>query len=188
MNFTFDESKHLYTLDGRRLIGVTEALSILDDRWKVDPFYLERGRLIHLCTEYYDRDELDESTIDERIRPYFEAYKKFKAETDFCPNFIERILFHPKYFYGMKIDRIGVLNNKRVMLDLKSGSPAKVDKLQSAAYLEGCLANGIEVKAGFDLYLKDDGNYSLVEVEKPRNLLLVFLACLTVARWKEGMI
>ncbi len=51
-----DEETHRYTLDGRRLISVTQALSILDERRK-DPYYLERGRFVHLATEYLDRDE-----------------------------------------------------------------------------------------------------------------------------------
>ena len=187
MQFEFDESKHLYTLDGRRLIGVTEALSILDDRWKVDPFYLERGRFIHKATELYDLGELDDSTVDERIRPYLDGYIKFEQDTDFAPTFIERTLYHPKYFYGMRIDRIGWLNERWIMLDLKSGAPAKVDKLQGVAYLEGCWANGIEVKTGFDLYLRDDGNYSLVEVEKPKLLLPIFLAALKCVQWREAI-
>jgi hypothetical protein len=187
MNLTIDESTHRYSLDGRRLIGVTEALSILDDRWKVDSFYLERGRLIHLATEYYDRDELDESTVDDRIRPYFEAYVKFKKDTGFEPYWIEHKLYHPQYFYAGKLDRIGLLNFRHALIDLKSGAKAKIDGLQAVSYRELARVNNIKVDKQFDLYLRDDGNYSLVEVEKPRLLLPVFLACLTVTRWKEGL-
>jgi len=182
-----DESTHIYRLDGRRIIGTTEALKILDDRWKVDPWYLERGRFIHKATELYDTDELDESTVDDRIRPYLDAYMRFRRDTDFVPTFIERELYHPKFFYGMKIDRIGWLNGRWVMMDLKSGAPARVDKLQSAAYLEGCYANGIEVKGGFDLYLRDDTTYKLEPIDHPKLLLPVFLAALQCARWKENL-
>jgi hypothetical protein len=187
LNLNFDPATHSYTLGDRKLISVTQCLSILDNRWKVDPWYLERGRLIHLATQYYDWDELDESSVDENIRPYFDAYVKFKEETDFVPTFIERKLYHPRYMYGMTIDRIGYLNDRLVMIDLKSGAPAKVDELQGVAYLEGCLANGIEVKAGFDLYLHDDGTYKLEPIKNPKLLLPVFLACLTTMRWKEGL-
>ena len=182
------DDQHRYTLDGRRLISVTQALSILDDRWKVDPFYLERGRLIHLATEYYDNDELDESTVDERIAPYLSAYIKFVKDTAFSPTFVEHQLYHPQFFYAGKIDRIGIwLNTDQHIIDLKSGAKTDVDKLQGAAYWELCLANKIPIKKTFDLYLKDDGNYSLVEVEKPKLLLPVFLAALTCARFKEGL-
>ena len=183
----FDESNHTYTLDGRRLISVTQALSILDDRWKVDPFYLERGRLIHLATEYYDNDELDESTVDERIRPYLEAYKKFCKDTHFAVQWIEYKLSHPSYQYAGKIDKIGQLNGCLVIIDLKSGAKAKVDELQAIAYRELCLVNNIPVKKQFDLYLHDDGTYKLEPVEIPKRLMPIFLACLKIAQYREGL-
>lgn len=186
ISLTLDENHHYY-LGDRRLIGVTETLSILDDRWKVDPFYLERGRLIHLATAYLDHDELDWSTVDERIEPYVHAYMSFKIDTGFLPGFVECPLHHYQFFYAGKIDRTGDLNDDHVLIDLKSGVKVKVDKLQGAAYWELCRANNIPIKKVFDLYLKDDGNYSLVEIEKPKLLLPVFLACLTVARFKEGL-
>lgn len=181
MNFQFDEEKHLYTLDGRRLISVTEALSVLDDRWKVDPFYLERGRFIHKATELYDKNELDESTVDERIKPYLDAYKKFKRETSYEPIYIEHILYHPKYFYAGKLDRI----YEDFIIDLKSGTKMRVDELQAVAYWELCRANNIPVQKQFDLYLRSNGSYRLEPVERPRNLLPVFLAAFTCERWRQ---
>jgi hypothetical protein len=187
MNFEFDPSTHVYTLDDRRLISVTQALSIIDDRWKVDPFYLERGRLIHLATEYYDKDELDESTVDERIVGHFRAYLRFLDETHFKPIHIEKKLYHPKYLYATRIDRIGELNRFTVSIDLKSGIPARVDELQGAAHWEVEKKNEIDVNKVFDLYLHENGTYKLEPVENPKLLLPVFLACLTMARWKEGI-
>jgi len=186
-NLNLDMTTHTYTFGDRKLISVTQALSILDNRWKVDPWYLERGRLIHLATQYYDWDELDESSVDENIRPYFDAYVKFRGDTGFKPTYIEHKLYHPKFLYGMTIDRIGFLNNRSVMIDLKSGAPVRVDELQGAAYLEGCLANGIEVKAGFDLYLHDDGTYKLEPIKNPKLLLPIFLGLLRVVQWKEEL-
>ncbi len=189
-NLNFDPEKHLYTLDdGHRLISVTQALSILDDRCKVDPFYLERGRLIHLATEYYDRDELDESSIDSRIAPFLESYIKFRMNTDFVPQLIEQKFYHPQYFYAGRLDRQGPLNGTSVIIDIKSGQKADVDELQNVALWELCRVNHVPVKKLFDLYLRDDGKMpNLVPVEKSKKLLLpVFLAALTCVRWREGL-
>jgi hypothetical protein len=183
-NLVLREEDHTYWIDQRRIIGVTEALSFLDKRWKVDPFYLERGRLVHLATEYHDRDELDESTVDERIRPYLDAYKKFRQDTGFDPAIIEQKFLHGSYWYAGKVDRIGMLNGSGALLDLKSGAPDPVDRLQVVAYWELCQANELKnIQKIFCLYLKDNGTYKLRPVEKPKLLLPVFLACLTVARW-----
>jgi hypothetical protein len=37
----------------------------------------------------------------------------------------------------------------------------------------------------FDLYLKDDGNYKLIERPKKREDLNLFLSALNVYRWKK---
>jgi len=181
-----DESTHTYTLDGRRLLSVTQALNILDDRPKIDPFYLQRGSMVHRATAYYDRGEFDDFTWDERIIPYVEAYMKFRQDTGFEPTHIELTQFHPVYKFAGTLDRLGPLNGFQVIIDLKSGAPVPVDLLQNAAYWELCVANKIPVNKLFDLYLRDNGIYKLEPVEKPRLLLPVFLAALTCARWKNG--
>jgi len=186
---TFEEDRHIYKLGNRRLLSVTQILSILDNRWKVDPFYLERGRLIHLATEYYDRDELDEDSVDPQIAPYVKSYIKFRMNTDFKPILVEQRLYHPQYLYAGTLDRQGPLNGNSVIIDLKSGSKADVDELQNVALWELCRVNNIPVKKLFDLYLRDDGKMpNLVPIEKPKKLLLlVFLAALTCERWRQKL-
>jgi hypothetical protein len=183
----FDEEKHLYTLDGRRLVSVTEALGLVDDRRKTDPWYLQRGRLVHLACEYYDKNQLDESTVDIQIRPYIDAYVKFRKDTDFEPIHIEHPLYHPSYFYAGKPDRIGPLYDAHVIIDLKSGAKSKVDELQGAAYFELCRANNIPVKKVFDLYLSSEGTYKLEPIENPKRLLPTFLNVLGAYRYKENL-
>lgn len=181
-----DESTHTYTLGDRKLISVTQALAILDDRWKVDPFYLERGSMVHRATAYYDRGEFDEFTWDERIIPYVDAYVKFRQDTGFEPTLIEHKLYHPSYFYAGTLDRVGNFGYD-LLIDLKSGVQSKVDELQGTAYWELCRANKISVKRVFDLYLNENGSYKLEPIDKPKLLLPVFLAALTCARWKERL-
>ncbi len=182
---TLQEDGHIYSIHGRRVISVTQALKILDDRWKVDPFYLERGRLIHLSTEYYDNYQLDEDTVDPQIQGYFDAYRNFRDNTGFVPLFIERKLYHPQLWYAGKIDRIGPLNGKQALIDLKSGAKARVDELQGVAYWELAKANKIQVDKVFCLYLAADGTYKLEPVNNPKLLLPIFLACLKITQWKE---
>jgi hypothetical protein len=183
--FTFQEEGHIYRLDGHRIISTTQALDILDDRQK-DPYYLERGRLVHLATEYLDRDELDGNSLDPQISGYVAAYVGFKLDTGFIPTHIEHKLFHPKFMYAGRLDRIGPLNNCFVIIDLKSGAKApKVDPLQGASYFELAIANKIPVKKIFDLYLDADGTYKLEPINNPKLLLPIFLNCLQITRWKE---
>jgi hypothetical protein len=183
----FIEEGHVYKIGDRRLISVTQALKVVDDRYKVDPWYFERGRIIHLCTEYEDRDELDLDTVDTQVAGYVQAYVTFKKDTGFKPTIIEKPMVHPKLWYAGKPDKIGPLNGILALIDLKSGAPAKVDPLQGAAYWELAIVNGIPVKKAFDLYLKDDGTYKLEPIQNPKSLLPVFLAALRITQWKEKL-
>ena len=185
-NLELDEATHLYTLGDRKLISVTQGISILDTRWR-DPWYLERGRLIHLACEYYDRDELDEDKLDPQIGPYLEAYVKFKSDTGFLVRLIEHKLYHPQYLFAGRIDRTGILNSVEDLIDIKSGTKVDTDELQGAGYWELCRVNNIPVKKVFDLYLRENGTYSLVEIKNPKLLLPVFLAALTLTRWREKL-
>ena len=186
LNLELDD-QHVYRLDGRPIVGVTQALSILDDRWKVDPFYLQRGSMVHRATACYDKGTFDDFIWDERIIPYVEAYMKFREDTGFKPTYIELSQFHPIYKFAGTLDRIGPLNEHQALIDLKSGAPAPVDPLQNAAYWELCVANKIPVNKLFDLYLRGNGTYKLEPVKKHKLLLPVFLAALTCARWREGL-
>lgn len=187
MNLAFDPEKHEYRLGERRLVSVTQALSLVDDRRK-DPYFLQRGRFIHLACELWDKGELSEETLDSAILPRLEAWKSFRADTGFTPRLIEQRLFHPIYLYGMTLDRQGPLNGADVLIDIKS-SPAPVDVLQNAAYWAGLMAQDppIPTKKAFDVYLKDNGKYSLVETKFLRRDFLTFLAILTAYRWKEKL-
>jgi hypothetical protein len=166
---------------------VTEIIAAMfPERWKPDPWYLERGTLIHKACELHDTGELDIDSLDPQILPRVKAYWRFLDETEFRVELIEKRFTHSKYFYAGMVDRTGKLNGKMVLLDLKSGVQSETDKLQAGAYL-GLLDDAkSSVNAAFDLYLKEDGSYRLIEVEKPRRMFNIFLAALTVWRFKEG--
>jgi hypothetical protein len=181
----FEEEGHFYTLNGRRLVSVTQALSLVDDRRAVDPWYLERGTYVHRACEFYDRDELDLETVDPAIQGYVTAWTTFRQDSGFTPDCVEVRLYHPRHRYAGTVDRIGTLNGLDVIIDIKSGAPARVDELQGAAYWELARVNSIPVKKAFDLYLRDDGTYKLQPIENPKSLLYTFLAILTAYRWKE---
>lgn len=183
---TFEEEGHIYSLNGRRLVSVTQALSLVDDRYKTDPYFLERGRFLHRACELWSRNELDEDTVDPVIQGRFMAYMTFVSDTGFIPSTMEQVYYHPVYLYGFKPDITGTLNSRNVLIDLKS-SKARVDKLQGAAYCEGLKVQNppIDCKAVFDLYLNENGTYKLEPVNYVRQEFLTFLAALTAYRWKE---
>ena len=92
MNCTFDSIKHLYCVDGRPVPSCTQVLSavgILPSFSMVDKVLLERKRQIgvalHAALHYLQQGDLDESTVDERVKPRLDAYRLFVADTGFNP-------------------------------------------------------------------------------------------------------
>lgn len=177
----FEESTHTYRVNGVKFTSVTQALSIVDTRWK-EPYYLMRGKYFHRAAELYDLEELDESTVDPAIAPYLSAYKVFLMDTGFIPRLIEHRIIDEGLRLAGTLDRAGYLNGKESIIDLKTGTPNPVDDLQGAAYWRMYGNPGAKF---FDLYLKADGGYRLRELEKPRLHWPTFAAILTTYRWME---
>lgn len=139
--FTFDEATHTYLVGGRPVRSVTQ---ILQDAGIVDYSHippsirrwaLERGRMVHLYTQYDDLGVLDDSCVDPRIAPYLAAWRRFRAESGFVPDLVEHRAYNSQYNYAGTLDRRGVHPKLgRVMLDIKTNEAEEWVRLQLAAY------------------------------------------------------
>ena len=185
---------HTYLLDARTIVpGATEILSDLTDLSKANPQDVavakERGTNAHIATAFFDRDDLDEETVDAVTNELLDGYKRFRTETGFTPIEIERTYYHDRYGFATTIDRLGWLFGKLAIVELKATSIHNpVAALQTAAQLEACnhvrKAQG-EKKLAVTRYACRllPGRYDLQEHKNP-NDLRVFLACLTRHAWR----
>ena len=80
---TFIESSHTYLaeIDGTS-ISVPSVSSILTemlglDYAKINPFYADRGTAVHKAIELTHEDNLDESSVDEEVKPFLDGYFDF---------------------------------------------------------------------------------------------------------------
>ena len=178
----FDSEKHEYTVGGLRLPSVTEILTeVFQTPQYGEEYHMTRGSYVHLATELYDQGKLDESTVDDTIRPYFEAWKKFRAETGFVPEEIELRLYSETLRFAGTLDRIGTLGTHKILLDIKTGSGFGLARYQTAGYE---ILRGQKMKR-YGVLLTAEGNYKIQPfTEKTdRN---VFLSSLTVFGVKKG--
>jgi len=187
--FRFDEETHTYYLGDMVLPSVTQVLKAEGFyNHRGDPWYMERGSIIHEVTELYDLDDLDMESVDPQIMPYLQAYIKFRKESGFRPGSIEFPLCHPVYLYAGTIDRLGTIGDEYILLDIKSGSPQKADALQLAAYHD-LVMNDDECKRPaircYNLYLRSDGTYRFPEQKNIQGHLVTFLSALHCYRWKK---
>lgn len=190
----FDEAKHLYTDNGLDVPSVTKVLQDagMIDFSNVPAHILEAsskfGTAVHKACELFDNDDLDESSLDVHIKPYLDAWFKFKKDTCFMVEAVEEIIYSKKFRFAGKLDRRGILE-KRAVVDLKTGSTL----LPSTAIQTGAYEGGYnedkkrdeQIKRRFSVLLKPDGNYKIQEY-KNKTDFSVFLSALTIYNWKRG--
>lgn len=157
----FNPDTHVYTVDSRTVPSVTQVIAT-DTRF-CDEFSRQRGTGVHAAIHFFEEDDLDESSLDPAIRPYFEAYRKFKNESGFVTLASEQIVYSATFDYCGTLDLYGLLNGRRVIIDCKSGVVPKTVDMQLAAYKFAMKEMGWKVETGFSLQLKSDSKYSLKE-------------------------
>jgi len=186
----YDDESHTYTIDGRPVPSITQALveaGIVETK-----FYNEEGRdrgsFIHKASQYLDQKDLDLDSIPEDHKGFLDGYQEFKDCTGFEPYLhgIEKPLFHPVHYFGGTPDRWGKLNGSDVVLELKTGSISPWTAIQTAA--QEILINFIEPALDLRrhaLRLSKDGKWKLFTYNDPRDHA-VFLAALQVSHWKRS--
>lgn len=123
-NVDFEPDGHIYNHKGRVLPSITQ---ILKDEGFIDTsFYDEwsrdKGSMIHLACHYEVTGELDEETLDDEIRPYLSAFRKFMKETGFQVERSEVPGVNTTYLYAGTPDLIGTfpkpMTTRRFVLEL----------------------------------------------------------------------
>jgi hypothetical protein len=188
----FDPEAHEYRFDGEVVPSVTQVLAPIVDYSAVPAFMLnyaaDRGTQAHYACELYDADELDEESLDERLVPYVEAWKAFRAESGFTIEHSEQRLYHPRYRYAGTCDRVGILNGRRTVLEIKTTAtllPATA--VQCAAYqaaFNETAPAAMRAKGCVAVHLRPDGSYRLERYEDTREHFAAFVALLTLKNWR----
>ncbi len=136
---TFDPEKHIYYWKGKPVPGVSEILKETGQAkdWSaVDPFYRDRGSAVHKAIELWVKGELDETSLDPVIVPYFEQFKAWTLKEN-----VAGVLLSENSFYSEEMNFAGTIDliANQCIWDVKCSK--KLDKasewqyrLQGAAY------------------------------------------------------
>lgn len=203
---TFDEEGHIYRMRGLRIPSVTQVIDgALKDLSHIPRDVLERarhtGELVHAVTEYDAHGELDEDTVDDSIKGYLAAFRKFVAEKKPTFEWSERLVYHSMHGYAGKPDHMVVIDGERGPLDKKSGVVYKSDVVQVAAYFSAmnCMQQDLFANKpgapmpwcnyGWALYLKENGTYRLEKFGRQTlaSAFHVFSAARQCYRFREGI-
>ena len=191
---TYDDDKHQYKLDGLILPSVTQIIQesgLINLEW-VDRDLLEAkadlGRKVHSATELNDTNNLNTKDLHPTLKLYLDSWIKFRTDYKFVLTEIELKLFHKLYRYAGRIDRVGLLNKKLILVDIKSGTEQKTSAIQTAGYellYNQDKKKGDQIKERMIVYLNPEG-YKVIPNNNP-NDKSVFLACLTITNYLRSI-
>lgn len=183
----FDKPTHTYRWNGQIVPSVTQVLAQLSDFSMVRPDVLERkrqiGQWVHKAIELDLADDLDEESIGDDWRGYFNGWRKFRAESGFVASASEQQVYSEKYRFAGTLDLAGELPKAgTAIIDAKCTTMIyPTVGPQVAAYSE---AAGCPKAKRFALQLSPDGKYELHPLTDRGNFG-VFLAALTLHNWRK---
>lgn len=166
--FSFNSETHTYTLGNIILPSITQLLKLNE---LLHPEFFtkqaaERGKAIHKATELHDKSAI--GTDDPAILAYLKAYQSFLADSGFRPTIIEKPMYHEKLKVAGTPDRLGFLNKRRILLEIKT------TQKPYPIYCEYQLAGqklitedfcNFKIQDCFVLYLRQN-HYKLVNIPK----------------------
>lgn len=192
----FDHDAHSYRWNGKITPSVTQLIrdyGLIDlSRVPKDVLEFKRvlGTAVHLACELLDENDLDESSIDERIVPYLEGYRKFREIYNFRVQENEMRMYSKKYDFAGTPDRVGIIQyqhrDSRAIIDLKTTWEIyPSNAIQTAGYQILVEENTKEkINKRFALQLKPSGSFELYEYSDP-NDKNIFLYCRAIHSWRQ---
>lgn len=138
---------------------------------------------MHKATELFDADDLDEDSIDDAVKPYLEAWKKFLIEMQVEVISSEQPLHHPTMNYAGMLDRQANVGGRPYILDIKAtASLSPATGIQLAGY-HAMLEQPHNRRAA--VQLKPNGNY-VFEEYSDENDWPTFVSLLTINNWRKN--
>lgn len=167
-DFYFREQGHVYLLDGEELPCVSDLCRFMHKEiYKDTPVWqmeqaAARGTAVHLATEVLDRQGA--ADIEEEYLPYLQAYAAFHAQHSVFWELIEQPFYHPDHRYAGTIDRYGLLDGEKALVDVKTTHTVyrPLCAAQLNLYRLMLIARGYDVQRLYILHLKKDGTYKLI--------------------------
>lgn len=194
---TFRASDHRYFWNGKPVVNVTRALSLITNYDRIPAGILkhaqDEGIAIHRTVELYCKGDLDEDSLPEWLVPRLAAFKKFLAETGFAIEASEQRVYHERYGYAGQLDFVGTMQMPQgrkvrtmpAIVDVKrSFFAGRAIGLQVAAYDAALPSERPRLR--YALQLRADATYRFEPFNDPSDFPN-FIACLSVWRLKEQM-
>ena len=187
----FFDKGHIYLLDGERLPCVSDLCRFLHREVYADapPWQMEaaadRGTKVHAATEALDK--AGRAGIEEDYIPYLQAYAAFRREHDVTWELIEYADYHPAHRYAGTIDRYGMVDGCRTLVDIKTTYRVMKPLCGASLNLYRMMLEARQktVDRLMILHLKKDGTYKLIRFEKDDSVPMALITLHTALRTRR---
>lgn len=167
----FYAEDHTYTVDNQELPSVSELTRFISKEiyGEVNQYTLDRaadrGTRVHKVTEALDK--YGEAECDDDILPYLQAYLEFRKKHKCEWQMIEKAMYHPEQMYAGQIDRYGIVDGERSIVDIKTTSQIHLVSVtaQLTFYKRMVVVNGDQVDKLYVLQLQKTGKPVLKEIQ-----------------------
>ena len=165
--FRFDKATHAYFIGEKRVWSITQLLDLgghTDDRWFTEED-AERGTIVHQLCADFDFGAIDE-TYEGIHAGYLQAYIAISKVVSFKWRHVETGAAHAEHRFAGTPDRVGEVLGALAVADLKSGSVAPWQGIQTA--LQAILvASELHLPPDrirrYVIRLRPNGRYTLIE-------------------------
>ncbi len=186
-DFTYDESTHTYTLDGKVIPSVTQIIEeVIPGGWKADDWYLQRGRAVHACASLiasgipFKHDPRITGQVS-ALRSFFEIVKPQVVE-------IEKAMGSAAYVFAGTPDLYGKISGVWSIVDWKGSMDVERVGLQLGGYSILVKENrGLEINIGYGVEIRQDGTFKMSEAINLRKARREFSALRTVYGIRQRM-
>lgn len=168
----FDESKHIYKLNGSIIPSVTTVMKPLSNSLykDVDTKMLnraaERGTIVHNAIENYIKYGFTDCPSE--FVPYFKAYLDWCRDYDVEVIESEQKTYHKFMRYAGTIDCICKIGGERVLVDYKTSAAVNrmLTGVQTEAYAKAYETHNEQIDKKAILHLSKYGNYEFIEYKR----------------------
>lgn len=166
----FDKG-HIYMLEGERIPCVSDLCRFMHrEIYKDAPLWqleaaADRGTKVHAATEVLDKT--GQAEIEDEYLPYLQAYAKFRQEHDVQWELIEHADYHPELMYAGTIDRYGLVDGIKTLMDIKTTYTVYRSLCGASLNLYRLILEARDKQAErlLILHLKKDGTYRIVWID-----------------------
>lgn len=187
----FFDKGHVYMLDGQRLPCVSDLCRFLHREiyrdapvWQMEAA-ADRGTKVHAATEALDKTGRAE--IEDEYLHYLQAYAAFRREHDVQWELIEYPDYHPAHRYAGTIDRYGMVDGFKTLLDIKTTYKVYKPLCSASLNLYRLIleARGKAVERLMILHLKKNGSYKLIRFDAEDSVPMALITLHTAMQKKR---